>query len=444
MNTKPSIWLDVTDLASWRGSLTGIQRTVFHLGEEVSKLASIRFFQFSSASGFVEVEFPEHPHETERRLERDIKHRDGREILNAVSFTLKRDGKRAVKALARRTIPIGMRPRVNSGFLRAKEFFYSKPTASIFSVSERELPNHPFGPRDTVVVLGASWGIEGLNEALFRVRRSCDIRLIALVYDLIPVYFPHYFGAGFASHYANYLLDLMHSADRFIAISNSTANDLRRYSAELLAPLKPIDVIRLGDDPVGSEAPAAPANFNFNSEFILSVGTIEVRKNHLSLYHAWSLAADRGIELPPLVIVGRPGWLSSEFCHSIAEDPRVRGRIVILSGIDDSALEWLYKNCLFTIYPSWYEGWGLPIAESLNHGKVCIASNTSSMVEIAGDLVRYISPHDIEEILEEVSLLAADKKLRGELEIQIEKTYEPFTWAQSAQELLEAIKKESA
>lgn len=437
-NAKPSIWMDVTDLANWRGSLTGIQRTVFHLGEEAAKLSEIRFFQFSAPGAFEEVDFPAHPHETERRLERDETREGGRR-----PFALRRDMKRVLKAAGRRTIPVGLRARVLGRARRINDFVFSNPAAAVFSMTEVAIPTHPFAPGDTVVVLGASWGTAGLNDALYRLRKACDIRLVSMVYDLIPVYFPHYFGAGFASHYANYLLDLMHSTDRIIAISESTATDLRRYAKDLLAPQKPIDVIRLGDDPVGLEPSEKPDNFDFNAGFILSVGTIEVRKNHLSLYRAWSLAADRGIELPPLVIVGRPGWLSSEFCHSIEEDPRVRGRIVIFSGLDDGALEWLYKNCLFTIYPSWYEGWGLPIAESLNHGKVCVASDTSSMVEIGGELVRHISPHDIEGILSEVILLSNDTVLRSELEQAIVDGYKPFTWAQSATQLLEILKKEA-
>lgn len=438
-----SIWFDVTDLANWRGSLTGIQRTVFHLGEELSELTEIRFFQFSAHNGFVEVKFPAHPHETERLGNTIHEPAFGRRAFRRFPDSLLRDVKRATKAVVRRLMPAQYRWKLRSALNRLTESIQSRPASALYDISRDNIARAPFSPGDTVVVLGASWGIEGLNNALFRLRKVGGIKLVAMVYDLIPVYFPHYFGAGFASHYANYMLDLLHSADRLIAISNSTANDLALFAEDMSAPTKPIDVLRLGDDPIGNDAPVRPENFEFNQGFVLSVGTIEIRKNHQALYRAWSMAADRGVKLPPLVIVGRPGWLSSDFYHSIAEDPRVRGQIIILSGLDDGALEWLYKNCMFTVYPSWYEGWGLPIAESLNHGKVCVASDTSSMVEIGGELVRHVSPHDVEGIIREVEALAFDEALRSDLERRIRSEYKSFTWAESARELLTILEKET-
>ena len=76
------------------------------------------------------------------------------------------------------------------------------------------------------------------------------------------------------------------------------------------------------------------------------------------------------------------------------EHSKLKEKILVLKGINDEELSWLYRNCMFTAYPSLYEGWGLPVAESLRYGKFCIASKISSVPEIAPDLTKLIDPLD--------------------------------------------------
>jgi glycosyltransferase involved in cell wall biosynthesis len=133
--------------------------------------------------------------------------------------------------------------------------------------------------------------------------------------------------------------------------------------------------------------------------------------------------------LPKLVIVGRRGWLTDDIFTLMTTDPETKDDFICLQGAKDEELSWLYSNCLFTIYPSFYEGWGLPIAESIAHGTPVLASNTSSMPEIAGDLIDYFSPTSSDECLQAIIQLmdpakrtAAKKKL---------KQYEPTSWDQT-------------
>jgi glycosyltransferase involved in cell wall biosynthesis len=131
----------------------------------------------------------------------------------------------------------------------------------------------------------------------------------------------------------------------------------------------------------------------------LCVGTVEAKKNHALLYYTYKLAQIRGIDLPKIVIVGRKGWNTENIVDIMSRDPEVKDKFVITESIDDEELSWLFDNCMCTILPSFHEGWGIPIAESVARGIPCICSNTSSMVEIAEEYVTHFSPASSDECL---------------------------------------------
>jgi glycosyltransferase involved in cell wall biosynthesis len=174
-----------------------------------------------------------------------------------------------------------------------------------------------------------------------------------------------------------------------------------------------------------------------NEPFILAVSTLEVRKNYLLLYYTYKLACQQRTVLPPLVICGRKGWMSEETRTLLTKDSEIKDKITILNP-SDAELEWLYANCLLTVFPSFLEGWGLPIAEALAHGKCCVSSNTSSMPEVGGSLVTYVSPYDAAQTLQALRTLSDDKH-RGSLEQKIKTTYKPWTWDKTFAQLMEAL-----
>lgn len=438
LNTNVTkIWFDVTDIAKWRGNLTGIQRTVFKLGELFGKQENVHFFEFNDSKEFVEVEFPSHPQSSVAAAPIHSQ--------NFYKLVIRKLSSAIFRALRKLISTVG--PRRGRQFFKAviwrirefrADFRFLRGVNRHLNVSY----NHPFSEGDVVLIFGASWGQPDLNDALLSLRRNLDFKLLVMVYDLIPIYFPHFFGPNFAPHYANHIMDLLHRADGLISISKNTSNDLRKFSSEVHAPLVPIFQLRLGDDHETLDVEPKPLDWLSGLDFVLVVGTVEIRKNHLALYQVWSLAYDRKIKLPKLIIVGANGWLASDFAHLVSNDPRVRGEIHHLHGIDDATLDWLYRNCLFTVYPSWYEGWGLPVAESLKYGKVCISSDTSSMPEIGGDLVQYVRPSDTEKLFASILELSENSNLRAELEHEISTKYEITTWEDSFRMMWSEIEKE--
>jgi glycosyltransferase involved in cell wall biosynthesis len=181
-----------------------------------------------------------------------------------------------------------------------------------------------------------------------------------------------------------------------LTISEHSRRDLALEASRRGLPLPPTATIRLGDEPgTGPEARPRALPAWLDGPFALYVSTIGLHKNQGLLLHVWRrLLQEHTHGIPPLVLAGGPGWRAEEFARDLRADPPLARYVILLSGVGDDGLRWLYRHCLFTLYPSFYEGWGLPVAESLVHGKPCIASNASSLPEVGGDLVDYHDPLD--------------------------------------------------
>ncbi|MDH6208379.1 glycosyltransferase family 4 protein [Aurantimicrobium minutum] len=427
-----TLWIDVTDLTTWTGNLTGIQRTHFHLGQEFAKQPGVKFFAASYDKGIKEVGLP-----TAESFEEKGKKPGFREQSAFAKYAGK--GTRFANRVIHKVLP----GKLSRAFDRFAAGINGTVSDFVFGISEKREKKvlHPFTSEDTVLILGATWGTPDFPELLCSLKREVGFKLIFTVYDLIPVYAPHFFGPGFGGHYSRYLMNTISASDALLSISQHTTKDLKHFMNELLIPVVPIINFRLGDNPlevVGEHGPSADIE---EGNFVLAVGTVEVRKNHQALYLAWELAAKEGIELPPLVIVGKPGWNVSDLLYDISANPLVNKKIKIVSGIDDATLGWLYNNCLMTVYPSWYEGWGLPVAESLHFGKVCISSSASSMPEIGGDLVDYCSPYEPRAFMNKIYEYALNPELLKKAEKRIDAKYRSVTWEESFQEIWNGLEK---
>src|SRR5215216_272052 len=118
-------------------------------------------------------------------------------------------------------------------------------------------------------------------------------------------------------------------------------------------------------------------------KFWLCVGTLEPRKNHLSLLRAYARHKARVGKALPLVHAGGPGWLMNDFKRQIC-NLSLQKDVILLGYVDDTALQWLYQNCFAFVYPSYFEGFGLPVLEAMSLGAAVITSNITSIPEIIG------------------------------------------------------------
>ncbi len=171
---------------------------------------------------------------------------------------------------------------------------------------------------------------------------------------------------------------------------------------------------------------------------------MEVRKNIWKIAQVWDrLRMTPNIQLPKLVFAGRAGWLKQDFDNFMRATGNLYGWVEIAENPSDDELAYLYNNCLFTITASCYEGWGLPIGESLSYGKTSVVSNVSSMPEVGGNLVEYCDPMSIDSIFAACSKLIADPVHRSKLEKSIAAT-KLRSWDDVATDLRNVLRKKTS
>jgi glycosyltransferase involved in cell wall biosynthesis len=143
--------------------------------------------------------------------------------------------------------------------------------------------------------------------------------------------------------------------------------------------------------------------------------------------------------VPDLLFAGQIGWLVDDLLADLEASNYLNGKIKLMSGLSDAEVRQAYRSCLFTVFPSLCEGWGLPIAESLMQGKICIASDRAPLPEIGGDLIDYFDPSDEDDALEKIEQLLFDPSRLTTRETRLRAEYRPRTWADCVHALMSKL-----
>lgn len=299
---------------------------------------------------------------------------------------------------------------------------------------------------DVFFSAGAGWAIASYREQIRRIK-SQGVKFYQLFYDLIPALFPYFYeqGTGFGDYFANWNRDIFDLCDGTYSISECTKRDMISMFDINEERAKSIKVIRLGENfsPV-AQSRVEMTRFGWDDDFLLCVGTLEIRKNQICLLNAYRLLIERhGNRLPKLILVGRNGWMDGEILFQINNDRLLNGLVQVLTDVDDNELQWLYENCLFSLYPSLYEGWGLPVAESLRAGRPCISSGVSSMLEIAPEITVFASPHNPESWAAAILYFISHPDKLNELAQRVKRDYFPTSWTSTAESIIKVIKREN-
>ncbi len=284
-----------------------------------------------------------------------------------------------------------------------------------------------FGGGGDLVALGLGW--EYLDhESMYLLKQQHGIRIHMPAFDLIPVLMPQ-MNAGQSHLVHRYYAEMAHYADSITCISHATESAIRQFYADESLPVPQLTTNQLpGFAPANRNLDPSKRRHRFEGQpFVLSVSTVEVRKNHLLLAKIWAECIAQGVELPRLVIVGRVGWDVNELMQWVFNAPELIDSCTIASDVDDDELVHLYEDSLFTVFPSRIEGWGLPITESLTHGKVCVHSTDPAQLEASQGLMPALHPDDFLGWKSEIVRLVADADHRSALEARIATEYRPTT-----------------
>jgi glycosyltransferase involved in cell wall biosynthesis len=253
------------------------------------------------------------------------------------------------------------------------------------------------GPRDTMLSPGFDWSNKDA-AALADIKARTGFRLIAICYDLIPIKFPQFYQPRDVDVFTRYFRAAILFTDRFIAISRQTATDLIDFAQAHGCQSLDVRTERLGVDAaqVMNIAVSLPPGLEAG-RFVLFVSTIEPRKNHALLLRVWKRIAageQGGTGGCKLVFAGRRGWMVDDIFAAMTADPVLARDIVHVPAASDEQLGMLYRCASFCVYPSLYEGFGLPVIEAFAHGKTAVVSSSGALPEAAGGLVSCLDPDD--------------------------------------------------
>lgn len=423
------VYYDATQLAHWAGGLTGIPRVMHELGTRFASdnKLDVTFVTWVKGRGsYYGINFEKTMEDRGRNIHYLSAQQQG---------SSGADTSQNARQLARRSAKLLLHT-VSKAHLGAGRALRAKAESAHFSNKEPAVP----AKGDVIVITWGEWWDDSFIEYLKEVQ-SAGVKIVQLIHDLGPLVQPQ-FSDNSSDSLSKYCRNILPIAHRIVTISKNTEKDIKQWLHNNGLDEQEMRIFREGDDfKFAASKPVKDPKFSNaqlgNSKFLLSVGTVEAKKNHQLLYYVYKLAASRGIDIPPTVVVGRRGWKTDDMYSIATTDPETKDKLIFLHDVDDEELSWLYDNCMFTVFMSFYEGWGIPIAESVSRGVPCICSNKSSMVEIAEGHVQYFDPASPDECLSLISeLVKSDKLKKAQARA---KSYKQFSWDESYVQFKEIV-----
>jgi glycosyltransferase involved in cell wall biosynthesis len=280
--------------------------------------------------------------------------------------------------------------------------------------------------------------VDVLHSPFFNAPQDHHGALVVTIYDISFLLQPQFHTEANRLHCLQGTLNAALYADRIIAISQQTKRDLIDYfsiAAERIHVIHPshrkvyyrehdVEVIRGTLERLG-----------IFHNFILFVGSIEPRKNLKALLQAYAAYVTRHAGAEWLVVAGGKGWLNDDLSQ-VAADLAVAERVKFLGYVQEADLRVLYSAAKLFVYPSIYEGFGLPPLEAMACGAPVITSNTSALPEVVGDAALLIDPHNSRALYQAMQRVLSDEPLRLKMRQQSLARATLFSWERTAEETL--------
>jgi glycosyltransferase involved in cell wall biosynthesis len=315
-----------------------------------------------------------------------------------------------------------------SRFARRREFLRPPPKAgsekSHFSVRLFQEP----------LTFWLPWQAELFHSLAQRPPAFRFKREIVTVFDIFPITGQEYSTADFRRKFSTLLREALERATRVITASHYTAGQLLAHTSVSQSKLR---IIPLGVDPPsltlspGERLLARERLVGEGNKMILSVGVLQTRKNILNALRALETLPERY----RLILVGGEGY-GSETIHESIRRQKLGPRVQVRGYVALEELRSLYQSASVLLFPSWEEGFGLPVLEAMANGLPVVASRTASLPEVGGEAALYVDPHDPQDIAEKVRRAVEDSELRREMIQQGLERAQEFSWRRVAEATL--------
>jgi glycosyltransferase involved in cell wall biosynthesis len=333
-------------------------------------------------------------------------------------------------------------PRMLPVIARHPRFFLALLKTALYDLAGRGVRRQRFDalvrPGDILVSLGAGWGVPNYVKHIAEAKRRYGIKFSTLVHDLIPIEYESLVEGRHVAQFRNWLEQILPVADVVLTTSKHSRHALTKFSQEAGLPLPRVEVVEPGSGLNNQLTSGDHTELSLPDAYVLFVSTIEIRKNHRLLVRIWRRLLERhGPQaVPSLIFAGQIGWLVDDLLADLVASGYLGGKVMLMPGLSDAELRQAYRSSLFTVFPSLCEGWGLPIAESLMHGKFCVASNRTSIPEVGGDLIDYFDPANEDDVLLKIERLLLDPGYLQAREARLKVEYRPRTWTECVHALV--------
>lgn len=264
-----------------------------------------------------------------------------------------------------------------------------------------------------------------------------SFRTVITVHDLVYHLYPQYTQPAMLKALTAAMPRQLDRADRIVVDAESTRRDLVRVFGVEPARIRVVPLAAGREftrvtDPVRLRA--VRARYGLPERFVLFVGTVEPRKNLLTLFKTLDQLHTRGLKVP-LVVVGATGWNAAAEMNRLSELAAER-RACHLGYVPDADLPAVYSLADVFVFPSWYEGFGIPPLEAMGCGVPVVCSNSSSLPEVCGDAAEYFDPHSADELADRMAAVLADQARAAELSARGIARAARFSWDRTAAELM--------
>ncbi|RON51008.1 glycosyltransferase family 4 protein [Pseudomonas frederiksbergensis] len=276
---------------------------------------------------------------------------------------------------------------------------FSVPLRLIDRVNQYQLPKRcaplQHQPGDQLVLLDSSWHPDFFPWAE-QLKRD-GVGIVSVIYDLIPLTHPQFYDARPVQVFKEWFDWISRTADGYVAISATVCDQVRKELQRRVGPGKAnelwFDYFHLGSELDLREAnaivePRLSRMFETADPVFLMVSTIEPRKNHAFLLDAFDLAWASGSNAR-LCIAGHIGWKCDALLSRVRNHPQLNKRLFMFNDLSDTSLEYAYSHASSLVFPSWVEGFGLPLVEAMQRGLPAMGSDIPVFREIGGEFMAY-------------------------------------------------------
>lgn len=368
-------------------------------------------------------------------------------VLASASDSYRQFANQLCRVVPGKTINKWMLPQ--PGHLGIFKLFYRKREQELLAgIASKTKPVEP--QKGDLFILPDAYWVHSLSETVWPAAtyaRSKGARVATIIYDLIPLTHPEFVGEKRSRCFEKYLLQAIQHSDQLVAISQTVAEQLRGYCAGQKTQPN-ITAFQLGaeipDIEGGEVRSSVRAIFDKPTTPYLMVATFDRRKNHAYVLETFEKLWQAGSQAE-LCLVGRISSRRSEIVQRILQHPQRNKRLFVFDDLTDTELQHGYQAARAVLFPSIVEGYGLPIVESLWHGKRTFASDTPIHREVGGDACNYFDLKDTESLVSMIARWEDELEQCSDPQAKLNSFSSPqaITWQESWRQMLRACADES-